>query len=137
ETQAKILARLYFALNDGGFLFLGKAETLLTHVNTFAPVDVKHRVFVKVLRASIRDRLLVLSQSNREDSVNQLVSHVRICERAFEADPVAQLVVDRSGYLILANERAREWFGIALRDVGRLFRDLDISFRPVELRSLI
>ena len=33
ETQARILARLHFALNETGFLFLGKAEILLTHTN--------------------------------------------------------------------------------------------------------
>ena len=31
ETQARILRRLHFALRDDGFLFLGKAEMLLTH----------------------------------------------------------------------------------------------------------
>ena len=30
ETQARILDRFHFALDDGGVLFLGKAETLLT-----------------------------------------------------------------------------------------------------------
>ena len=29
ESQAHILARLHYALNDTGFLFLGKAEMLL------------------------------------------------------------------------------------------------------------
>jgi len=31
ETQAKILARFHFALNEGGFLVLGKAEMLVSH----------------------------------------------------------------------------------------------------------
>ena len=34
ETQARILDRFHFALNDGGFLFLGQAETLLTYSDT-------------------------------------------------------------------------------------------------------
>ena len=37
ETQARILARLHFALNNTGFIFLGKAEMLLTHANLFTP----------------------------------------------------------------------------------------------------
>lgn len=32
EAQARILPRFDFALNGGGFLFLGKAEVLLTDV---------------------------------------------------------------------------------------------------------
>ena len=31
ETQARILDRFHFALRDDGYLFLGKAEMLLTH----------------------------------------------------------------------------------------------------------
>src|SRR5438270_4847340 len=31
RTQERILSRFHFALRDGGFLFLGKAETLATH----------------------------------------------------------------------------------------------------------
>jgi two-component system CheB/CheR fusion protein len=44
-TQADILADFHFALNDTGYLFLGKAEMLLTHADLFAPVDLKYRVF--------------------------------------------------------------------------------------------
>jgi hypothetical protein len=48
---------------------------------------------------------------------------------------------DRGGHkrhLILANARARGLFRLDARaDVGRPLRDLEISYRPVELRSLI
>ena len=37
ETQARILERFHFALNERGFLFLGKAETLLTYNSTLRP----------------------------------------------------------------------------------------------------
>jgi two-component system, chemotaxis family, CheB/CheR fusion protein len=55
ETQGRILDRFHFALQHGGFLFLGKAEMLLTHANTFTPVDLKRRFFVKVARAICED----------------------------------------------------------------------------------
>jgi two-component system, chemotaxis family, CheB/CheR fusion protein len=48
ETQARILARFHFALTDGGILFLGRAETLLTQTSTFEPVDLKRRISSKV-----------------------------------------------------------------------------------------
>src|SRR5207302_11087379 len=54
ETQARILDRFHFALNDHGFLFLGKAETLLTYNNTFVPVDLSRRIFSKVARGNLR-----------------------------------------------------------------------------------
>jgi len=52
ETQATILLRFHLALNDGGVLFLGRAETLLTHTSTFAPLDLKHRISTNGKRAS-------------------------------------------------------------------------------------
>lgn len=48
ETQGKILARFHLALNDAGYLFLGKAELILTHTHVFHPVDLKHHLFTKV-----------------------------------------------------------------------------------------
>jgi two-component system CheB/CheR fusion protein len=53
ETQAQILARFHFALNPTGFLFLGRAEMLLTHANLFVPVDLKCHIFTKVPPGSI------------------------------------------------------------------------------------
>ena len=46
-TQGRILARFHFALNDGGYLFLGRAETMLTHGDLFVPVDLRRRIFTK------------------------------------------------------------------------------------------
>lgn len=59
EAQAKIVTRFHFALNEGGFLFLGRVESLLTHNNAFSAVDLTHRVFTKVPEVNMRDRLLL------------------------------------------------------------------------------
>ena len=48
DVQNRILANFSFALNDNGFLFLGKSEVLLSRTNIFLPVDLKRRVFGKV-----------------------------------------------------------------------------------------
>lgn len=48
EIQGRILARFHFALNDPGYLFLGRAEMLLTHTNIFTPIELKCRIFSKV-----------------------------------------------------------------------------------------
>ncbi len=47
ETQASILSKFHFALNDSGYLFLGRAELLLMHLNLFIPVNLKCRIFTK------------------------------------------------------------------------------------------
>jgi two-component system, chemotaxis family, CheB/CheR fusion protein len=35
ETQSRVLARFSFALREGGYLMLGKAEMLLAHSDLF------------------------------------------------------------------------------------------------------
>ena len=137
EAQSKILVHFHFALNDSGILFLGKSEMLLTHTNIFTPEDLRRRVFTKVPRMNLRDRMLTLAHNNNETDANQLTNHIRIREAAFETGLSAQIVVDQNGHLVLANQQARALFGISLKDVGRLFKDLEISYRPVELRSRI
>jgi two-component system CheB/CheR fusion protein len=137
ETQGHILARLHFALNDTGFLFLGKAEMLLTHTNLFTPVNLKYRIFSKVDKVNLRDRLFVMAQVGDLDNSNHLVRQVRIREAAFDSAPVAQVVVDMNGIILLVNERARALLGLSAKDLGRSLRDLEVSYRPVELRSLI
>ena len=41
------------------------------------------------------------------------------------------------GRLALANDSATRLFGLSARDLGRPFQDLDLSYRPVELRTSI
>jgi two-component system, chemotaxis family, CheB/CheR fusion protein len=137
ETQARILARLHYAINEGGYLFLGKAEMLLTHPNLFTPVDLRHRVFTKVPRLGLRDRPMVASRAATTDGAQQLGRQIRMLELVHDAMPFAQIVLDASGNVVLLNERARTWFHLNVRDVGRPLRDLEISYRPADLRSMI
>ena len=137
ETQSRIIARFHFALRENGFLFLGKAEMLLTHANTFSPLHLKCRVFTKVSKLNLRDRLLIMAQTGNDEAVNHLSSHVRLREAAFDSGPLARVVIDGNGLLALVNERARILFSITPRDLGRPLQDLELSYRPLELRSCI
>jgi len=134
EGQARIIDRFHFALNDGGFLFLGKAEMILSH---FTPIDLKHRIFTKVPKVFRRDRLLLMGNNSNGDEANYLNNQVRIRDAAFDVNPVAQVVVDLNGFLTLANEQARALFNLTPRDLGRPLQDLEVSYRPLELRSCI
>jgi len=55
---------------------------------------------------------------------------------ALETAPFGVLGIDAEGTVAMINSPMRTMFGMTSRDVG-LFRDLEISHRPVELRSLI
>jgi two-component system CheB/CheR fusion protein len=138
ETQARILDRFHFALNEGGVLLLGKSETLLTYSNNdFDPIDLKQRFFARASRGEHRDRLVAMPRLGREVPVNHIVNHFRLCDAAFESGVTAQLLVNSAGLLTLANERARAMFNLMLSDLGRPFKDLQISYRPADLRSCI
>jgi two-component system CheB/CheR fusion protein len=137
ETQRRVLARFHFALNDDGFLFLGKAEMLLTHAHLFTPVALQYRVFSKVSTTTPRDRMVALTQAGDNDAASELGVYVRLREAVFESSPLAQVVVDAQGVMVLANDRAQALFALDARDIGRPFRDVELSYRPVELRSVI
>jgi two-component system, chemotaxis family, CheB/CheR fusion protein len=139
ETQERILGNFHFALRDDGFLFLGKSEVLVARSPLFAAVDLRRRVFAKVPTAAARDRAVPRPRLLDEpDEPAEQIERPETAQTAgFETAPTAQLVIDRSGRVAAANMQARMLFGLSQRDVGSLLQDLEISYRPVELRSRI
>ncbi|RSM55758.1 chemotaxis protein CheR [Actinoplanes sp. ATCC 53533] len=134
ETQTRILSRFHFALADSGILLLGKAEMLLSHGTIFAPVDLKRRIFRRVPRAAHQNGAVfaeALPTAGPPAGLDQLRTE------AFAAGPVAQLTITAEGMVALANTRLETLFGVSARDIGRPFRDLDLSYRPVELRRYV
>ena len=137
ETQGRILARFHYALNDDGYLFLGRAEMLLTHAALFTPVDVKERIFTKVASLHLQDRLVLLAQSGSKEATNHIARQLRVRELTTEGTPYPQIVVDAAGILISANQPARLLFTIPADDLGRSLKDLELSYKPVDLRTPI
>ena len=136
ETQGRVLARFHYALNDDGFLFLGRAEMLLSHGALFVPVDLRTRVFTKVARTQMEERLMVLAQGGVEET-GHVARHVRVRELATEGVPYPQIVIDPGGVLVSGNQPARRLFDIAPGDIGRPIRDLELSYKPIDLRTPI
>jgi two-component system CheB/CheR fusion protein len=48
ELQKKLLKLFHYSLNNGGFLFLGSAETIGSNSNLFETVDTKKRIFRQI-----------------------------------------------------------------------------------------
>lgn len=135
ETQAKILGRFHFALADAGLLFLGKAEMLLSHSSLFTPIDLKRRVFRRVPRLYAVPGVTFGDPPPLTPLATTGLDALR--NEAFSASPVAQLTLTSDGLVAFSNRHLEKVFGVSSRDIGRPFRDLDLSYRPVELRRYI
>jgi two-component system CheB/CheR fusion protein len=134
ETQARILGHFNFALKDSGFLFLGKAEMLITQADLFTPHNLRSRVFRKVPRVGLRERLAFLNDDAAVD-MEHVERYAELRNAGLDLAPVAMLVVDRGGFITSVNHAARELFDVRPSDVGRPLQDLELSYRPVDLRS--
>jgi two-component system, chemotaxis family, CheB/CheR fusion protein len=136
ETQRNVLGRLHFALASQGTLFLGHAEMLLSHTDRFTPLSLKHRIFRKAPGSHVGleryDPAATMYERHGE-----LPGLTTVRELAFRANPVAQIVVTGEDTVAMINQQAETMFGLSARDIGRLLRDLEVSYRPVELRAYL
>jgi two-component system CheB/CheR fusion protein len=135
ETQSKILSRFHFALADSGVLFLGKAEMLLSHGNLFTPIDLKRRVFRRAPRVAHTSGAMMAELPRLAAAPVTGLDQLR--SEAIAASPLAQLVLTSDDLVAITNRQLEKQFGVSTRDIGRPFRDLDLSYRPVELRRYI
>jgi two-component system, chemotaxis family, CheB/CheR fusion protein len=134
EAQQRILTNYSFALNRRGFLMVGKAEALQSRTNLFEPFDVRHRIFVRNPDFDGGPRLPRLPLREAQTASP---SQDALRDASFDQGPVAQVVVDKSGRVASVNYAARALFGVKATDVGKPLQDLELSYRPVDLRSLI
>ncbi|ORC02082.1 chemotaxis protein CheR [Mycobacterium persicum] len=136
ETQRNVLSRLHFALAPQGTLFLGHAEMLLSHGDRFTPLNLKNRIFRKAAgpHANVNRYDPAAALYDRQGDSPGLTT---LRDLAFRAGPVAQIVVTREDTVAMINQQAETVFGLSARDIGRLLRDLEVSYRPVELRAYL
>jgi two-component system, chemotaxis family, CheB/CheR fusion protein len=137
ETQAKVLDRFHFALQDRGFLFVGKAEMLLTQASLFAPVSNKHRIFAKVAKVSWRDRLMLMSEAGNLQAGKMLTINLRLRDEVFETSPIAQIVLEEQGNIALIDRQARSLFSVGIQDIGKPLRELELHRQIPGLQSAI
>ena len=135
DTQNAVLPRLHYALVDDGVMFLGRAETQLARSKLFRSIDIKHRLFQKVPQEWRRMRRGNVMAGIEPDSDPPLQS--RLLADIVDSAGSAYLVIDADGILVFANLLARRLLEVGDASIGRPFRDLAISYRPVELRSHI
>jgi two-component system, chemotaxis family, CheB/CheR fusion protein len=137
ESQTSILTRFHFALQETGFLVVGKAEMLYTHSSLFTPNDLKRRVFKKVPQVTLREHLLTMSRSEQRNGADRFSKHLYLREAAFDVATEAQCLIDLNGYVVSINERARLLLNLGIKDLNRPLRELNIYNRVVDLRTRV
>ncbi|MBF6170651.1 CheR family methyltransferase [Nocardia blacklockiae] len=139
EAQTQILDRFHFALREGGFLFLGKAEMLLSDGDRFEVANMRQRIFRR--RAGETGTMPAPAPPRLDIGLGQevqgFVKRRQVTELALETAPFATVGIDTEGKVTVANAQMRNQFGLTPHDIGRPLSELEISYRPVELRSLI
>lgn len=139
EAQSRIIDRFHFALREGGHLFLGKAEMLLSDGERFEVANMRQRIFLRRPGESVAPYnpapLKMDAASGAE--VREAGRRRQLRDLTLETSPNATIAIDPDGSIVLINATARAQFGLTTYDLNRPFRDLEISYRPIELRSRI
>jgi two-component system, chemotaxis family, CheB/CheR fusion protein len=140
ELQDRLVARFHYALREGGYLFLGRSESLLARSRLFSPLNTKWRIFQR----SPGGLAAVQAPANEHaESGGPVVRSERAViatwvQRAMEALPAATLIVDMTDTIVGWNPAAERLFDVPVTSaIGRKFRDLDVSYRVEGLRSRI
>jgi two-component system, chemotaxis family, CheB/CheR fusion protein len=135
ETQNVVLPRLHYALIDDGVLFFGKAETQLAQSKLFQPINVRQRLFRKVSQEWQRSNSGGVLLDQPHGATPTL--HARLLDSIVDSSTAAYLAIDNDDMLIFASAGARRMLEVGTADVGRLFQDLSVSYRPTDLRGQI
>ena len=99
DIQGRILSRFHFALDEAGALFLGKAEMMRSHGSLFAPLNLRARIFTRVSRAPLRERVTMAGASTGVTPAPPR-HEVRVRDAALDAASAAQVVISREGVLV-------------------------------------
>ncbi|MCX4670860.1 PAS domain-containing protein [Streptomyces sp. NBC_01381] len=139
EAQTQIVDRFHFALREGRYLFLGKAEMLLSDGERFEALSIRQRIFRRRPGGSAPPYPAIpMKMRPGMGAEMQAVSRTRqLRDLILDAAPGAAVALDEDGLVVMINNEARVQFGLTTHDIGRPFQDLELSYRPTELRSLI
>jgi len=138
EAQSQIIDRFHFALRDGGFLFLGKAEMLLTAGDRFAAYSIRQRIFRRHADATPPRMITpVRLDVYHGPEPRELSRRRHLRDLVLDSAPSAMIVLESDGAVAMINGQSRAQFGLTSLDLGRPFSELEVSYRPIELRSLI
>jgi two-component system, chemotaxis family, CheB/CheR fusion protein len=142
--QERLLTRFHYALRDGGVLFLGRSESVMSRARGFVPISQKWRVFRRSTELSLvpdlpAPRRDVAPLGDVPTAPASLADSPRITAGGIvRALPYPVMVIGLDDSVREWNEAASALYEIPAENaLGRQFRDLDISYRAEGLRARI
>jgi PAS domain S-box-containing protein len=129
-VQKKIIQLLHFALRDGGYIFLGSAETICGQDNLFDPVSQKWRIYRKLgvaspvgldlpLRPASKPAVTVPPAASRTRLTLPSIAQQALAERYAPAAAVA----DRKGALLYTHGNVGDFLEVPVGEATGLLAD--------------
>ena len=140
NTQSQVLSRIHYALEPGGVLFLGKAESKLANSSVFRPVDTRWRIFQKSPQGN-GERVGELRPQSLSQGGSELVQHemesLQLYQR-YILDSVKSglIAMDGNDVVLNHNEAFLQIWGMkGNRLVGKRIQNTELAYRCPELMS--
>ncbi len=137
DAQRRVFHKLHYALDPGGFLFLGKAESRLSESSLFQPLHPRWRVFQKLGgRHNFRKDLQTMDPTEdalvhrpSADRTQQELEEIRLRQRyLLETLKSGVLVMDANDTVTTGNEAILAIWGVPLaRLLGRRIHATELA----------
>ncbi|MBV8206965.1 MAG: PAS domain-containing protein [Acidobacteria bacterium] len=136
NAQKRILERLHYALDPGGILFLGKAESKLSESRLFGPVNSRWRIFQRLpsgdgVAAQDQPYSGAEARKQENDGANARMFQQHILE-AMRAGVIA---LDANDIVLTHNDAALAQWGISAKIAGRRLQNTELVFRCPEMMA--
>jgi two-component system CheB/CheR fusion protein len=148
DLQTRVIPIFHFALNPGGYLFLGNAENVTRHAKLFTAVDKKNRVYRRVESPTrmlpqfpITPRAMTEREEGAAPRRRSMASMIgRRAEQVAERYAPAYVVVDEHGEVLHFSGRTGRFLepapGVAsLNVLSLVHRDLRLDLRSALQRA--
>jgi two-component system CheB/CheR fusion protein len=162
NAQTRVLGRFRDALNESGFLIIGRAEMLFSQQRLFVPVDIQHGVYsraeagieaeksppatsagqpayeLEVAKEKLADLGVELATANHalERGKHEIDAARALLSSVLTGVPLGICVLDSELVVQLWNDSAAEIWGLdSAAVVGRSLPELDLGFPIAELEA--
>lgn len=136
--QAKIISKLQYALDDWGYLWLGKSETLGTGFDDLRPIGAKPKWKMLAKIPSYKEQKPPKTDETYIIQTSSKVDKNEVQERIIQNMKFGFIMLDERYCIIAFNKAINDlWGELSEESFGKYFFDIDISYSPIDLKSRI